>query len=271
MDESPKTPEPEPHAPDMQPAAGRGAARPSGEPPVGGPRQPAINLPPLLIAILALLIGLYCVETYLLDDQSRYLLLYELAFTPLRYVYPLSSQGMEWLWTPVTYSLLHGSAEHLAFNGLWLAAFGAPVLRRLGALRFILFWVASAAASAFFHAFLNWGQETVLIGASGVISALMAAACRFAFPRHGGGLARGNAHLLPRQGMIEALTNRTVFVFTLLWFLGNVLIAVGVPLVGDGTAAIAWDAHIGGFLFGYIVFAAFDPPERSNPGSDRQA
>ncbi|MGE6740058.1 rhomboid family intramembrane serine protease [Allorhizobium pseudoryzae] len=222
--------------------------------------QPAINLPPLLIAILALLIGLYLVETYLLDDETRYLLLYELAFSPLRYVYPLSSQGLEWLWTPVTYSLLHGSAEHLAFNSLWLAAFGAPVLRRLGALRFLLFWALSAAASAFFHAFLNWGQETVLIGASGVISALMAAACRFAFPRQGGGLARGDAHRLPRQGIVEALTNRTVFVFTLLWFIGNVLIAVGVPLVGDGTSAIAWDAHIGGFLFGYLLFSAFDPP-----------
>jgi membrane associated rhomboid family serine protease len=265
MDDAPKTPEPGPHAPEMHSAGGRGVERSPVNEPVMRARQPAINLPPLLIAALALLIGLYLVETYLLDDETRYLLLYELAFTPLRYIYPLSSQGMEWLWTPVTYSLLHGSAEHLAFNSLWLAAFGAPVLRRLGALRFLVFWALSAAASAFFHAFLNWGQETVLIGASGVISALMAGACRFAFPRQGGGLARADVHHLPRQGVIEALTNRTVLVFTLLWFLGNVLIAVGVPLVGDGTGAIAWDAHIGGFLFGYLLFAAFDPPVAVRP------
>lgn len=264
MDESPKTPEPGPHAPDTPSAGGRGVDQPGIYEPARRARQPAINLPPLLIAALALLIGLYLIETYLLDDETRYLLLYELAFTPLRYVYPLSSQGMEWLWTPVTYSLLHGSAEHLAFNSLWLAAFGAPVLRRLGALRFVAFWALSAAASAFFHAFLNWGEETVLIGASGVISALMAAACRFAFPRHGGGMARDDVHRLPRQGLVEALTNRTVLVFTLLWFLGNVLIAVGVPLVGDGTGAIAWDAHIGGFLFGYLLFAAFDPPSTAH-------
>lgn len=263
MDESPKTPERNAHAPTHEPEGGRGAEKPSMLEPAARPRQPAINLPPLLIAILALLIGLYLVETYLLDDDTRYLLLFELAFSPLRYVYPLSSQGLEWLWTPVTYSLLHGSAEHLAFNGLWLAAFGAPVLRRFGAWRFLAFWGLSAAASAFFHALLNWGEETVLIGASGVISALMAAACRFAFPRSGGGLARGDAHRLPRQGMVEAMTNRTVLVFTVLWFIGNVLIAVGVPLVGDGTGAIAWDAHIGGFLFGYILFGAFDPPPRT--------
>ncbi len=140
MDESPKTPERNAHAPTHEPEGGRGAEKPSMLEPAARPRQPAINLPPLLIAILALLIGLYLVETYLLDDDTRYLLLYELAFSPLRYVYPLSSQGLEWLWTPVTYSLLHGSAEHLAFNSLWLAAFGAPVLRRFGTWRFLAFW-----------------------------------------------------------------------------------------------------------------------------------
>ncbi|MCO5733834.1 rhomboid family intramembrane serine protease [Rhizobium sp. SSA_523] len=223
-----------------------------------GSKPPVFNLPSLLVAMLALLIGLYLVETYLLSDQARSRLLFELAFTPLRYVIPLSAQGLEWLWTPVTYSLLHGSAEHLIFNCLWLAAFGAPVFRRLGPVRFFLFWILSAAASAFFHAFLNWGQETVLIGASGVISAMMAAACRFAFPAQGA-MQRLQAHTLPRQGIVEALRNRTVLVFTLIWFIGNGLIAVGIPLIGDGSQAIAWDAHIGGFLFGYLLFALFDP------------
>jgi membrane associated rhomboid family serine protease len=251
MDDKPKTPE----AGD----AAREAAHPQKQ---AEAYQPAFNLPGPLVAILALLIGLYVIDAYLLSDEMRSYMLFELAFTPLRYVYPLSQQGLEWLWTPVTYSLMHGSLEHLAFNGLWLAAFGAPVFRRIGLSRFIVFWAFSAAASAFFHALLNWGQETILIGASGVISALMAAACRFAFPKSGGGLGRAYAHLLPRQGIVEAMRNRTVFTFTLLWFLGNVLIAFGMPLVGGETGAIAWDAHIGGFLFGYFLFDVFDRPAR---------
>ncbi|SIQ76560.1 Membrane associated serine protease, rhomboid family [Rhizobium sp. RU35A] len=223
------------------------------------PPQPAFNLPTALTVTLALLILLYLVDAYVLNEDARGLVLFELAFTPLRYVYPLGQQGLEWLWTPVTYSLLHGGVEHIVFNSLWLTAFGAPVVRRIGTVRYVLFWMTSAAAAAFFHAALNWGQETLLIGASGVVSALMGAACRFAFPKEGGGMRRMKAHVLPRQGIVGALRNRTVLVFTLLWFFGNVLIAFGLPLVGSDMGAIAWDAHIGGFLFGYLLFGLFDP------------
>ncbi|MBT9370136.1 rhomboid family intramembrane serine protease [Rhizobium sp. CSW-27] len=223
------------------------------------PSQPLFNLPTPLTVTLAILVLLYLVDAYLLNEDARSLVLFELAFTPLRYVYPLSQQGFEWLWTPVTYSLLHGSMEHIVFNALWLTAFGAPVVRRIGAARYVAFWITAAAASAFFHAALNWGQQTMLIGASGVVSALMGAACRFAFPKTGGGMRRMHAHVLPRQGIVSALRNRTVLVFTLLWFFGNVLIAFGLPLVGSDMGAIAWDAHIGGFLFGYLLFGLFDP------------
>lgn len=227
--------------------------------------KPAINLPGPLLATLGLLIGLYVLDAYILSDDMRAYFLFELAFTPLRYEFPLSGQGLEWLWTPVTYSFLHGSVEHLAFNGLWLAAFGAPVFRRIGFKRYVVFWALSAASSAFFHAALNWGEATILIGASGVISALMGAACRFAFPANGSGMFRQDVHRLPRQGIIGAMRNRTVLIFTLLWFLGNVLVAVGIPLVGGDDAQIAWDAHIGGFLFGYFLFGLFDPAPAGRP------
>ncbi|MFD1744313.1 rhomboid family intramembrane serine protease [Rhizobium helianthi] len=232
------------------------SASPSGQ---GNQRQPIVNLPSPLVICLILLIALFVIPNSVMSDEMRAYFLFELAFTPLRYVYPLADQGLEWLWTPVTYSLLHGSVEHLLFNGLWLAAFGAPVYRRIGFARFVVFWASSAAASAFFHAWLNWGQETVLIGASGVISALMGAACRFAFPAQGIRFGRVPAHLLPRQSITGAMRNRTVFIFTLIWFLGNVAIAIGLPVLGAEDAAVAWDAHIGGFLFGYLLFALFDP------------
>lgn len=224
-------------------------------------RQPAFNLPTPLLLTLLLLVVLFVIQNYLLSNSMRAYFLFELAFTPLRYVYPLSDQGLEWLWTPVTYSLLHGGIEHILFNGLWLAAFGAPVYRRIGFGRYVVFWALSAAASAFFHAALNWGQETVLIGASGVISAFMGAACRFAFPANGARMGRAHAHLLPRQSIIGAMRNRTVFIFTLLWFLGNLAIALGLPMIGTDVGPIAWDAHIGGFLFGYLLFGFFDPIE----------
>ncbi|MNL89229.1 hypothetical protein D3C87_2194220 [compost metagenome] len=50
-----------------------------------------------------------------------------------------------------------------------------------------------------------------------------------------------------------------MLVFTAAWFFGNLAIALGLPLFGDFAEQIAWDAHIGGFLFGFLLFGLFDP------------
>ncbi len=222
------------------------------------PSPPVFNLPNSLVITLALLALIFVVQEYLLGSEERAYFVINLAFTPLRYAYPLAEQGFEWLWTPVTYSLLHGSIEHILFNSLWLMAFGAPVVRRIGTVRYLIFWALSSAAAAFFHAVLNWGNETLLVGASGVVSALMGAACRFAFPV-GRGYDRMYGHLLPRQSIPGAFRNRAVVIFTAMWFLGNLLVAFGVTLFGADVGPIAWDAHIGGFLFGFLTFGFFDP------------
>ncbi|TDK38644.1 rhomboid family intramembrane serine protease [Rhizobium deserti] len=219
--------------------------------------QPIFNLPRSLVATLSLLVAVYAVWAYFLSEDMQAYVIVHFGFTPLRYDYLSSGQPLEWLWTPVTYSLLHGSIEHIGFNALWLAAFGAPVVRRIGTVRYVLFWIFSAAASAFFHAGLHWGDETLLVGASGVVSALMGAACRFAFPV-GRGYDRVSGHLYPRQPILAAFRNRTVMIFMAMWLLGNVLIALGLPLMGAESGEIAWDAHIGGFLFGFLLFALFD-------------
>jgi membrane associated rhomboid family serine protease len=230
-------------------------------------RTPVFNLPPVLTASLALLIAIYLVQTLLLSDDTLDWLFFTFGFVPGRYVTPLSQQGWEWLWTPVTYSLLHASIEHILFNGLWLMAFGAPVARRIGAPRYILFWILSAIVSAALNAALHWGEMTLLIGASGVVSALMGGACRFAFP-HERRRGTQEAHLNPRLSIGEALRSRTVFMFMLFWFLTNILIAFGIPLIGDGSQEIAWDAHVGGFLFGFLFFAFFDPMVPTMPSAD---
>lgn len=113
-------------------------------------------------------------------------------FVPGRYTTPLSQQGLEWLWTPVTYSLLHASIEHILFNGLWLMAFGAPVARRIGPVRYIAFWILSAIAAAALNAAIHWGQMTLMIGASGVVSALMGLPAALHFRPRNAGLARWN-------------------------------------------------------------------------------
>lgn len=226
----------------------------------GAGRPPVFNMPGGILLCLAVLTAMYVVQSTLLSQNSAEWLVIEFGFSPLRYVYGFSEQGYEWLWTPLTYSFLHGSLEHLAFNGLWLAAFGTPVLRRIGGWRFAALWVVSAVGGAFMHAIVNWGQPTLMIGASGVISALMGAACRFAFGA-GRSVRFQPDQPLPRLSVVAALRERTVVAFIAVWLFGNLVIAIGLPLLGALSGAVAWDAHIGGFLVGFLGFAVFDRPQ----------
>jgi membrane associated rhomboid family serine protease len=240
------------------------------EPPARPPRTPVFNLPPALTATIALLALIYAVQALLLSDDAVDWLLFNFGFIPGRYSVPLAEQGPQLYWTPVTYSLLHGSVEHIVFNCLWLMAFGAPVVRRIGAFRYVIFWILSAVASAILHAVLNWGNMTLLIGASGVVSGLMGAACRFAFP--GDQRPMQPAHLNARLSIVQSMQSRTVLIFMLLWLVGNALIAVGIPLIGDGSQEIAWDAHIGGFVFGFLLFSFFDrEPPRPAPAEEQES
>lgn len=224
------------------------------------PRTPIFNLPPVLVASLGLLLAIFLIQSVFFSTDTLDWFFFTFGFVPGRYITPLSQQGLEWLWTPVSYSLLHASIEHILFNGLWLMAFGAPVARRIGPVRYIAFWILSAIAAAALNAAIHWGQMTLMIGASGVVSALMGAACRFAFPPEKRGPRPMESHLNPRLSIIGALRSRTVLMFILFWFFTNILIAFGMPLIGDGSQDVAWDAHVGGFIFGFLLFSLFDRP-----------
>lgn len=231
------------------------------------PEPPIFNVPTGILVALGLICGIYVLQEFFFSPATNQWFAVEFGFSPVRYVYPLSEQTLAWLWTPVTYSLLHGSFEHLAFNSLWLAAFGTPVCRRIGEMRFLLFWVVSSVAAAALHAVVNWGEPSLMVGASGVISALMGAACRFAFGDRQRGYARLYGREPPLLSVGEALADRTVRVFIIVWFLGNIAIALGLPMLGADSAAIAWDAHIAGFLLGFFCFSLFDRRRNAQTGT----
>ncbi|WOS64102.1 rhomboid family intramembrane serine protease [Sinorhizobium fredii] len=228
-----------------------------GESTVTRSREPAFNLPQGLTFVLLFLVAIHAIRTYVLPETLDQEVILNFAFLPARYTIPLGEQGLVWLWTPVTYSFLHGSWEHLIFNIFWMVAFGAPVVRRIGVARLAVFWCLSAAAAVALHVVFHWGEMAVVVGASGVVSGLMGAAARFVFSPSGR-ISRQFAHLNRRLSLAETLTNRSVLVFTGIWFLTNSLIGLGLFSMG-GAGSVAWEAHIGGFLFGFFLFGWFDP------------
>jgi membrane associated rhomboid family serine protease len=95
----------------------------------------------------------------------------------------------------------------------------------------------------------------------------MGAAAWFAFSRsaRSGGLIDGHAHLKPRESLSSLFGNRQVMIFFGIWFGLNFLFGIAATPLGLTDGGIAWQAHIGGFLAGLLVFPLLDP------GSGRRA
>ena len=221
------------------------------------PSEPVFNLPKVVLVMVLLMLAIQVALASLLPQAAVLEIYLQTAFIPQRYAVRISGQAGPYFWSPITYSLLHGGYSHLALNSFWLAAFGAVVARRIGWVRFLVFWLLSAWASAALFLAFHWGDQSIMVGASGVVSALMGAASRFAFG-DGGRFRRDQAHLNRRLSVVQSLSNRTVLGFLVVWFGINLLAAVGFSF-GIADSAIAWEAHVGGFLFGFLAFSLFDP------------
>jgi len=211
--------------------------------------EPALFIPAVVVAAIAVLVGLFALQFLMPAENYRLLVVY-LAFLPAYGLHdPLALASL------VTHSLLHVDATHLVVNLVWLVAFGSPLAARLGPLRFIAFWAVTAAAGALaFHAW-NPAGEGLLIGASGAISGMTGAAARFAFrvDRRRRPAAFAGAPL----PLAAALANRNVLLFVAVWMVLNLVAGLGL-LTGAGTGPIAWQAHVGGFIAGFLLLALFD-------------
>lgn len=232
-------------------------------------RQPAFNLPPVIVWSAALLAVIHLLLQLLPFDSHAQVVL-ALAFVPARYgEAALFLPGGEpaRFWTPVTYALLHGGWLHLAVNLFWMASFGSAVARRFGAGRFLLLSVVAAAAGALAFKIAHPGAEAVMVGASAAISGQTAAAVRFAFAPGGplGGGFGQDAYCLPAPSLRETLFDPRALAFLAVWFGINLLFGLQSGLVPGVDAPIAWEAHIGGFLAGLVLFPLLDPVRSAPP------
>jgi membrane associated rhomboid family serine protease len=241
-------------------------------------REPILNVPPVVVATLGLM-GLVHAARLFLSRQADLEFLLAFAFIPARYdagILPGGGLPGGWgaqIWTFVTYALIHADLMHLGINAVWLLAFGTPLARRLGTTRFLAFFTVTAIAGAAAHLATHAGELVPMIGASAAISGAMAAAMRFAFQR-GGPIWRGGddvpAYHAPAISLGAALRDPRILAFFAVWFGINLLFGLGSISLTGGDQPIAWQAHVGGFLAGLLLFGFFDPvrgdgPATSNP------
>ena len=229
-------------------------------------RTPVFNLAPVVLWLAIALAAIHLSRQLLSAEADEWVLL-AFSFIPIRY-----EEGGEFLpggtlarlWSPLTHALLHADLLHLAMNVAWMAPFGGALARRFGTLRFLLLSAASAAAGAGLHYAFHFDDPGIVIGASGAVSGMMAAAIRFAFspggPLAGGRTAR--AYRVPAQRLAAILCNPRALIFIGVWFAVNFLFGMAGDLIPGVSGPIAWEAHIGGFLAGLLLFPVLDP---SNP------
>jgi membrane associated rhomboid family serine protease len=226
-------------------------------------RSRAINLPPVVVWLAAAFAAIHLLRHFLPPARDEWVLL-AFAFIPDRYgVFGdfLPGGAAARFWSPVTYAFLHGDVVHLSVNLVWMAIFGGALARRFGPVRFLLLALMSAVAGAALQYAVNPGDGGVVIGASGAVSGMMAATARFAFSPGGPLAGRGSpvSYRAPAEPILVALRNRQAVTFIIIWFAINLLFGLTGGLGANVSGAIAWQAHIGGFLAGLFAFPLLDP------------
>ncbi|WP_246202835.1 rhomboid family intramembrane serine protease [Sphingomonas lacunae] len=146
--------------------------------------------------------------------------------------------ALPWPLTPLSATLIHADLLHLAFNMLMLVWCGRQVEQAIGGGYTLLLYGVGAYAAALGQFVMGPHQTSVMVGASGAISALMAF------------YALVFSEQKVRQiGPIPSHIVRALWLGAA-WVGLQMLIGLG---FGIGGALIAVGAHIGGFIAGLLL------------------
>ena len=137
----------------------------------------------------------------------------------------------------LTHAFLHGGLTHLAMNMITLWSLGRAVAERAGSLRFNLIYFGSAIAGAGFFAAITTSLVP-MVGASGALFGLA------------GALVGWNWDDRRRQGLDLWPAVQAVL------FLAGINLILWWAMAGQ----LAWEAHLGGFIAGWVLGRLLDPP-----------
>jgi membrane associated rhomboid family serine protease len=133
---------------------------------------------------------------------------------------------------------LHGGLAHLLFNMWSLWIFGNNVEEAFGVPGYLALYLMGGVVATLAFVFVNSDSTVPLVGASGAIAAVLGAYAVL-FPTH---------RVLSLVGWF--LIPVPAALFLAIWFLGQFSL---------GGTNVAWEAHVGGFLFGLVAALALRP------------
>lgn len=145
-------------------------------------------------------------------------------------------------WSFLTHAFLHGGLAHLGMNTVVFLALGAHMSRAVGATATLALFFGTAAAGALAFGLIV-GEElryVPMVGASGGLFGFLGAMKRWEW----------------RYVSENALPKRRFWSTVLALVAINVLLSIGLGLEGGG---VAWEAHLGGFVAGWLAGGAMTP------------
>jgi membrane associated rhomboid family serine protease len=154
--------------------------------------------------------------------------------------------------TLVTSMFMHAGWMHIGLNMLYLWVFANNVEDVLGRVRFLVFYLLCGVASACAQVLADPESTIPLVGASGAVAGALGAYL-VAFPG-------ASVHVLVPIFFFIRIVPVPAVVVLLMWF-GFQLLNVWLDQGGAG-GGVAWYAHIGGFVAGYLMMRIGMPPNR---------
>jgi membrane associated rhomboid family serine protease len=199
-----------------------------------------------------MLIATNCLVFSFQDNLSPYefrLLLSQFALIPARYSEVFASGDADLAAVDIfpffSMMFLHGGWLHLILNMWTLWLFGPTVEDRLGHGRYLVFYLACGLAASVAHAVFNPTSIVPALGASGAIAGILGCYMRL-FP-----LAR--VVVVVPLLFIPLFFEVYAFFFVGLWFLLQIFQGVLDFLIPLASGSVAWWAHVGGFVAGFVL------------------
>jgi membrane associated rhomboid family serine protease len=141
-----------------------------------------------------------------------------------------------------TATFLHAGFFHIAGNMLYLFIFGPAVEERMGTPRYLLFYLAAAAAAGLAMIAMGPDSRVPVIGASGAIAGVLGAYFVL-YPR-------GRITTIVPLVIFWPVVEIRAYFYLLVWFVAQLYAGIASGASGPLMGGVAWWAHVGGFLFG---------------------
>ncbi|MCP4686013.1 MAG: rhomboid family intramembrane serine protease [bacterium] len=204
--------------------------------------QPTVRFPHLTVGLIFINTAIF-LYSQTMGVKGYTAFIYDFGFVPFLFFDGGATYAVEpWLYaTPLTYMFLHGGWMHLIGNMLFLWIYGNNIEDYFGPIRYFMFYIVSGLAAVALHTLFGPGSQSPLVGASGAIAGVMGA-YMVLHPR-------AEITCLLFLGFIWFFRLPAKIVLGYFFAMQIFNIMLGGP-TGGGTA---WLAHLGGFIFGYLL------------------